>query len=220
MIKIFHSIYGRNCHYSCSCWISPSLLWSWYPSCLLFFFPFLLLKDPLGSAEVSLITCYFPLTCCVCATPGFFVHFFLHHPQIIAQAFQVCLIFFVYPFLPPCILSPWWFHFRQQTVFLFLLTRPLLEPVGSCMPYSLSILHATDFDLSLCFYYLVQYGQHVIFKDIEVKVPNHMYSFCPWELISAIPFPCVIFYPIFMADPYFFKRSFDLTIAVTFLPGS
>lgn len=107
LIEVFHSIYGKNCHYSCSCWISPSLLWSWYPSCLLFFFPFLLLKDPLGSAEISLITCYFPLTCCVCATPGFFVHFFLHHPQIIAQVFQVCLIFFVYPFLPPCILSPW-----------------------------------------------------------------------------------------------------------------
>ena len=72
------------------------------------------------------------------------------------------------------------FVISLQTVFLFLLTRLLLEPVSSYMPYSLSVLHTTDFDLSLCFYYLVQYGQHVIFKDIVSKFPNHMYSFCPW----------------------------------------
>ena len=39
------------------------------------------------------------------------------------------------------------------------------------MPYSLSILHTTDFDLPVYFNYLVQYDQHVISKYIIISSP-------------------------------------------------
>ena len=136
-----------------------------------------------------------------------------YSPSLLGLLNIFCVSFFATLYLKPFVIS-------LQTVFLFLLTRLLLEPVGSCMPYSLSVLHATDFDFSLCFYYLVQYGQHVIFKDIVIKFPNHTYSFCPWELICAIPFPWLSFILFSWQIPIFSKHNFDLTIAVTFVPGS